>query len=59
LKGIDKTKESVILAFNLGIAAREERHFASVRAAAGYFYEFIYLNLSQNNLGIVDEGLSS
>jgi hypothetical protein len=57
LKDIDKTKESVIVAFNLGIAAREERHFAGVRAAAGYFNEFIYSNLSQKYLGIVDEGL--
>jgi len=57
VKSIDKTKEPVILAFNLGIAAREERQFASVQAAAGYFYEFIYSNLSQKYLGIVDEGL--
>lgn len=50
MKDTNGIRQSVISAFNLGVAAREERHFANTQAAAGYFYDFIYSNLALHHL---------
>ena len=57
LEKMDKTKDLIIKAFNLGATARQEKQFANVKAASIYFYDVIYAELSWQYKGFIDEGL--
>jgi hypothetical protein len=52
-----KAKDPIFTAFNLGVIARQEKQFATVKAASNYFYDVIYTDLSRQYKGFIDEGL--
>ena len=54
---MDKTKDLIFTAFNLGVIARQEKQFATVKAASNYFYDVIDTDLSRQYKGEIDDVL--
>ncbi len=54
---MDKTKDLIYTAFNLGVIARQEKQFATIKAASNYFYDVIYTDLSRQYKGFIDDVL--
>ena len=54
---MDTTKDLIITAFNLGAISRQEKQFASVKAASNYFYDVIYAELSRQYKEFIDDAL--
>ena len=54
---MDKAKDLTLIAFTLGVTARQERQFISVQAASNYFYEVVSSGLLYQYKDIIDEAL--
>ena len=54
---MDKTEDLIFTAFNLGVIARQEKQFATVKSASSYFYDIIFNDLSQQYKGLIDDML--